>query len=95
MNFDEKRALDRIPVEVPMHVGGEKTVTRDMNCAGVYFLADHCFEKGVQLDFSLELSYALPGKPIKLGCMAEVVRVEQNDGKFGIAAKINSFKYVH
>lgn len=95
MNYDEKRASQRIHVEVPVHVGKEKTVTRDVSWAGVYFLTDHLFAKGVELDFSLDLTYALPGKPITLGCLGEVIRVEQCEDKFGIAAKINSFKYVN
>ena len=95
MNYNEKRALSRVPVEVPLRVAGEKAVTRDMSCAGVYFETRNCYEKGVELDFSLELSYALPGKQIRLGCLGEVLRVEQHDGKFGVAARIKSLRYLH
>ncbi len=95
MNHDEKRASQRIQVEVPVYIGQEESVTRDVSWAGVYFLTDQPFAEGADLNFSLDLAYALPGKPIKLGCQGEVIRVDPHDGKFGIAAKINNFQYIH
>ena len=95
MNQDEKRASQRVDVEIPIYIGQEESVTRDVSMAGIYFLTDRLFAEGWDLDFSLDLAYALPGKPIKLGCQGEVVRVEQHDGKFGIAAKINNIQYIH
>jgi hypothetical protein len=95
MNHDEKRASQRIPVEVPLYIGQEELVTRNVSWSGIYFLTDHLFAEGGSLNFSLDLAYALPGKPIKLGCQGEVIRVEQHNGKFGIAAKINNLQYIH
>ena len=92
---DEKRASQRIQVEAPVYIGQEKAVTRDVSWAGIYFLTDQSFAEGVPLNFLLDLAYALPGKPIKLDCEGEVVRVEQHGEKFGIAAKINNFQYLH
>ena len=92
---DEKRASQRIQVEVPVYIGHEKAVTRDVSWAGIYFLTDQTFAEGGELNFALDLSYALPGKPIKLDCQGEVIRVEQRGEKFGIAAKINNFQYLH
>ena len=96
MNFDkEKRASQRIQVEVPVYIGHEKAVTRDISWSGIYFLTSQTFSEGGELNFSIDLSYALPGKPIKLDCQGEVIRVEQHNGKYGIAAKINNFQYLH
>jgi len=92
---DEKRASQRIQVEVPVYIGHEKAVTRDVSWAGIYFLTDQSFTEGSELTFALDLSYALPGKPIKLDCRGEVIRIEQRGEKFGIAAKINNFQYLH
>ena len=91
----EKRASQRIQVEVPVYVGQEKAVTRDVSWAGIYFLTDQPFDQGGSLSFSLDLSYALPGKPIKLDCQGEVIRIEKFGEKFGVAAKINDFQYLH
>ena len=90
---DEKRASQRIQVEVPVYIGSETATTRDVSWAGIYFLTDQSFTKGGDLNFALDLSYALSGKPIKLDCQGEVLRIEQHGDKFGIAAKINNFQY--
>ncbi|RLB68046.1 MAG: hypothetical protein DRH08_02100 [Deltaproteobacteria bacterium] len=95
MNRDEKRASQRIQVNVPVYIGQEEAVTRDVSWAGIYFLTDQHFVEGGDLNFSLDLAYTLPGKPIKLDCQGEVIRVEKRDGKFGIAAKIHNFQYTH
>ena len=95
MKYDEKRASQRIQLEVPVYVGGEKAVTRNISWAGIYFLTDQHLAEGGTLNFSLDLSCTLPGKPIKLDCQGEVIRVERRDSKFGIAAKINNFQYIH
>jgi hypothetical protein len=92
---NEKRASQRIEVVVPMQIGQEQATTRDISWAGIYFLTEQSFSEGGDLSFSLDLNYALPGKPIKLDCQGEVIRIEQQGEKFGIAAKINNFQYLH
>jgi hypothetical protein len=94
-SHDEKRASQRIQVEVPVYIGQEEAVTRDVSWAGIYFTTDQSFSEGGDLNFSIDLSYALPGKPLKLDCQGEVIRVERHGEKFGIAAKINNFQYLH
>ena len=91
----EKRASQRIQVEVPVYIGQEKAVTRDVSWSGIFFLTDQAFVQGGSLIFSMDLSYALPGKPIRLDCQGEVIRIEQFGKKFGIAARINDFQYLH
>jgi hypothetical protein len=95
MNQVEKRGSERIRVEIPVYIGPEELVTCDISRAGIYFLADHPFVTGGDLNFSLGFAYALPGKPVKVGCQGEVIRVDQHDGKFGVAVKINNLQYIH
>jgi len=91
----EKRASQRIQVEAPVYIGQEKAITRDVSWSGIFFLTDQAFLQGGALNFSLDLDYALPGKPIRLNCQGVVIRIEQFGEKFGIAAKINDFQYLH
>ena len=93
--LDEKRASQRIQVEVPVYFGAEKAVTRDVSWAGIYFLTEQLFSEGGDLNFSMDLTYALYGKPIKLDCQGEVIRVERHGEKYGVAARINNFQYLH
>jgi hypothetical protein len=95
MSDIEKRASQRIQVEIPVYVGHKEAFARDISWDGIYFLTDQVFTEGGGVNFSLELDYAMPGKPIKVGCEGKVVRVERHGEKFGIAAKINSFQYFH
>jgi hypothetical protein len=94
MNPDKIRASQRVRVEIPVYIGQKELVTRDVSRVGVYFLSDKIFAEGRDLNFLLNLDYALPGKPITICCQGDVVRVEQHNGKFGIAAKINNIQLV-
>lgn len=93
--WEEKRESQRIEVAVPVYIGNEKAVTRDISWSGVYFMTNQSFSEGSEVNFSMDLEFALPGKPVKLDCQGEVIRVEKLNGKFGIAAKINNYQYLH
>ena len=94
-DFCEKRASERIEVEVPVVLEGSEAKTRDISWAGIYFMTDQYYATGRNLNFTLDLSHALPGKALQLKCEAEVVRTEKINGKLGVGARINSFQYLH
>lgn len=91
----ENRSSKRIPVEVPVYIGEEQAISRNVSWSGIYFLTEQFFEQGCELTFALDLAYALPGQRIKLGCQGEVIRIEKQGLKYGIAARINNFQYQH
>jgi hypothetical protein len=93
-NWSEKRASQRIQVGVPVHIGRERAVTRDVGWSGIYVLTKQAYPEGTSLHFALDLAYALPGKPVKLDCQGEVVRLERHGKQYGIAARINNFQYL-
>ena len=95
INFVEKRVSERVHVELPVYLGQEELVTLDVSRAGIYFLSEALFDKGKILNFSLAFDYALSGKLLKFSCLEEVVRVEPQDRKFGIVAKIKDLKFIH
>lgn len=95
MDTSEKRASERIHIEIPVYIGQEELVTRDVSQAGIYFLSDYLYAKGRDVNFSLVLDYAFPKDPIKLNCQGKIVRAERLDGKFGIAAKIKDLQLIH
>ena len=91
----EKRSSQRIEVELPVLIGQERAVTRDVSWTGIYFLTEQFLDQCGPLRFKLNLSDILPGKPIRLDCQGEIIRIEQFGEKFGIAARINDFQYLH
>lgn len=92
---EEKRLSQRIQVEIPVYINQERAVTRDISWSGIYFLTEQNLSEGKELNFSIDLNYALPGKPVKLDCQGEIIRIERQGDRFGIAARINNFQYLH
>ncbi|MEJ2471727.1 MAG: PilZ domain-containing protein [Desulfuromonadales bacterium] len=91
----EKRDSERIQVEIPVHIGDETAVTRNISWAGIFLYSTRPFEEGGILNFCLDLDYAFPGKAIRLDCRAVVMRVEDHGERYGVAARINHFEYLH
>ncbi len=94
-NHSEKRVSQRIEVEVPVALDHGMATTRDISWSGIYFLTDQYFAAGKDLNFTLDLTHALPGKPIQLECQATIIRTEEIGDKLGVAAKICDFQYLH
>jgi hypothetical protein len=92
---NEKRDSERIQVEIPVYIGDVKAITRNISWAGIFLYSTQSFEEGGALNFCLDLDYALPGKSIKLDCQAVVIRVEHHGERYGVAARINHFEYLH
>lgn len=92
---EEKRTIQRIQVEIPVHLNQEKAVTRDISWCGVYFLSRQVFSEGSELNFCIDFDHVLPGKQVKLDCQGEVLRIERQGRKYGVAAKIINFQYIH
>jgi len=77
-----KRVKAAIPLTTEDGVSGLIT---DISTAGILFELPEKKEPGSVISFSIELK--TPGGPLKLIGEGEVVRVEEEDGKFRIAAK--------
>ncbi|MDH3997373.1 MAG: PilZ domain-containing protein [Desulfuromonadales bacterium] len=92
-NYEEKRAAQRIPVELPVELDCGTARTRDISWSGIYFLTKHLMEQGDELLFSLDLDFVHPNRPIRMQCQAQVIRTEKLNGELGVAAKINSFRH--
>jgi hypothetical protein len=84
---DERRRGNRVFVKLPITLEGGKGVTRDVNANGIYFESDVNCVPGSELSYSLEFDN--PGSPkMTWICKAMVIRVDRQDGKMGIAARI-------
>lgn len=95
MGPGEKRVAERVHVALPLYIGQQESVTRDVSRSGLYFFSEWCFSRGKTLNFVLSFDYILNGEAVKLSCLGEVVRVEPHNKKFGIAAKIKDLKFTH
>ena len=68
--------------------GGIKGMTQDISATGMFLELDADQKPGSIISFWVELD--TPGAKMKLVCEAEVVRVEQADGKIKVGTKIIS-----
>jgi PilZ domain len=80
------RREDRLSLRYPVKLAKASGLTHNISASGVFFELDEDQAEGTEIQFTIELQ--TPGGPLNLVCQAQVVRVQKQDGKFGIAAKI-------
>jgi len=85
-----KRSADRFDTQLPVEIDGIPSLTRNISATGMYVLTDSLQRAGSRIHFTVEV--VVWGKKLKLVCDGEVVRVDQNGDKTGVAVKLdNSF----
>jgi len=87
----DRRQARRYRVTVPVELEQGAGTTRDISASGVFFETDLSCSLGATLSFPLVLEHADPGGPVRLQCQGEVVRVEQCEGKVGVAVCFTSY----
>ena len=71
-----------------MEVDGIHSLTRNISATGVYFETDTFQMPGSRIHFTVEV--VVRGQKFKLECNGEIIRVEQNDDKTGVAVKLDT-----
>ena len=89
MKDREDRVKAVLPVLLEGHAAGQ---TRDVSSNGVFFETEQKMIEGSPIVFSIELESG--GEKVMLHCEGEIVRVENQGGKRGVAARITSSKLV-
>lgn len=90
----EKRATQRIEVEVPVQLEQGSGVTRDVSLTGIYFVTEEPIEEGTRIRFTMEFEYVVPGRPLHMDCTAHVLRVEPVGNQRGVAAHIDDSRHL-
>jgi len=83
-----ERGAERLESELPLTHGRSHTVTKNISATGVFFVTDEVQTPGSTISFTVEV--VVDGERFNLVCEGQVVRVEQVDGRLGIAAKLSS-----
>ncbi|PLX81263.1 MAG: PilZ domain-containing protein [Desulfuromonas sp.] len=91
----DKRSVQRIQMEVPVHLANANGMTRDISGSGIFFVTDHSYALGENISFSLDLNYAFPGQPLHLDCFGQVKRIESIGDQVGVAAQIERISCLH
>ena len=83
-----QRAQERVPAEVPVSIDGRVVgLTRNVSPSGIFFEANDGIATGGKLRFTL--TFAQATGELLLECIGEIVRVEDHDGKLGLAVTIS------
>jgi c-di-GMP-binding flagellar brake protein YcgR len=91
----EKRTQARLTLSLPAKVKNSDTpethaaITRDLSTGGIFLYTDQQIAEGSKLEIVLILPPELGfGEKQWACCQASVVRVEDGENKFGVAARI-------
>jgi hypothetical protein len=87
----DKRRERRMSMMRPVQLDRGKGVTRNISTSAVFFETDVEYEPGSDIIFAIELD-GPADKTLMLRCRGEIVRVERQGGKLGVAAKIVASK---
>jgi hypothetical protein len=82
----EKRQESRMSTRRPVRLGHAKGVTRNISASGVFFETDVPHAVGNEISFSIDLM-GPQGEKLVLNCRGEIVRVEVEGAKVGLAVK--------
>jgi len=93
LNISEKRRTPRYKGKLPMELEAGSGLTRDFSGSGVFFETDASYSPGQSIVFTIILKHIDPDHPVRLKCKGEIVRVEENGLKIGVAASITSYTF--
>jgi PilZ domain-containing protein len=102
-NVIERRSSRRFTMALPLTVRSngpagvveQQGQTRDVSFRGLYFLADTEFEMGTSIEFVLTLPKEITmAGDVNIRCFGQVVRVEPNNERRGVAARIERYEFL-
>lgn len=102
-NDVERRAARRfsmnLPVKVRFSAGDGVTErqgeTRDVSFRGLYFTIEAILETGSSIEFVLTLPQQITlAGDVNIRCYARVLRVEAQNGRRGVAARIERYEFL-
>ena len=103
MESTERRSSRRFTMALPLTVrssGPDGTIerpaqTRDISFRGLYFITDALYEPGNQIEFVLTLPKEITlADDVNIRCQGQVVRVELQNSKSGVAARIERYEFL-
>ena len=86
-NFVERNSV-RFKGKIPLEVKHGTGLTRDFSTSGLYFFTDQPVSMGETLELVMLLDHQNQGERVRLRCQADVVRIEPDLDKLGVAVAI-------
>lgn len=86
---EQRREAERFAVQLKVLLPDGTATTRNASSKGVYFVTDRPMITGSPITFTLVFEMD-ESETMHLKCEGEIVRVEEADGRTGVAARITS-----
>lgn len=86
-NFVERNAV-RYKGEIRLEFNAGTGLTRDFSTCGLYFFTDQQVSLGETLEVVMLLEHQTMGQRVRLRCLADVVRVEPEGQRLGVAVAL-------
>lgn len=83
---DGLRAEERFDTQLPVRINGAPGEAHNISAHGIFLETDVRQEVGALVNFTVE--FMLYGRPQRLLCEGKVVRVDEQDGRVRIAARL-------
>lgn len=102
-NGIERRASRRFTMNLPLLVRTagpngaveQRGQTRDVSFRGLYFMIEARVEPGNEIEFILTLPKEITqAGDVHIRCFGQVVRVEEQNGSRGVAARIERYEFL-
>jgi hypothetical protein len=102
-NGVDRRAARRFSMLLPLKVRfsaddgvvEKQGETRDVSFRGLYFLIEAMLETGSSIEFVLTLPQQITlAGDVHIRCYARVLRVEPQEGRRGVAARIERYEFL-
>ena len=85
---EDRRRSQRYRLAVPVRLqDGSTGIARDISTSGIFFETERGHSIGDTVNLSVQLGEA------SIQCEGRVVRLEQVEGKFGIAVDLTSYRF--
>lgn len=81
-----RKRAKRFQTKLPLSIGDKQGTIYNISATGAYFEIDADHDPGSEINFVIDLE--TPGGKIQVQCHGEIVRVQEQDGKLGVAVKI-------
>jgi len=89
----DRRRAHRFKGDIPVRLQEGTGITRDFSASGIYFYTDHLLPVGESFEFTYTLDCLGEAKPVYIHCTGNVLRVDQEPERYGVAARLTAHTF--
>ncbi len=97
---NEQRRARRFPIRVPLQIVSDNSLettakTQDISASGILLSTEQQIPTGSMLRFLITFPSSITkGKPLRVRCTGEVVRVDKKEREYDVGIQIKHFQFL-